>query len=78
VSIVLGGVSSQPLRASAAEQVAEGAPAGEETWREVARVAAEGVDPPSDLNGDADYRRDLVGTLTQRAFLEALGTGPDA
>jgi aerobic carbon-monoxide dehydrogenase medium subunit len=78
VSIVLGGVASQPLRASAAEQAAEGAPAGEETWREVARVAAEGVDPPSDINGDADYRRDLVRTLTQRAFVEALGTGPDA
>jgi carbon-monoxide dehydrogenase medium subunit len=78
VSIVLGGVAAQPLRVPDAEAVAEGAPATAETWREVARVAAEGIDPPTDLNGDADYRRALVRTLTERAFAEALDTGPSA
>jgi carbon-monoxide dehydrogenase medium subunit len=75
VSIVLGGVASEPLRVPGAEAVAEGAQIDAETWREVARVAAEGIDPPSDLNGDANYRRDLVRALTQRAFIEALETG---
>jgi carbon-monoxide dehydrogenase medium subunit len=78
VSIVLGGVAAQPLRVVDAEAVAEGAPATAETWREVAQVAAAGIDPPTDLNGDADYRRALVRTLTERAFAEALDTGPSA
>lgn len=78
VSIVLGGVASAPLRVPAAEAMAEGAPVDERTWREVARVAAEGIHPPSDLNGDADYRRDLVRALTERAFIEALETGPSS
>jgi carbon-monoxide dehydrogenase medium subunit len=78
VSIVLGGVAAKPLRVSDAESLAEGAPANETTWREAARVAAEGISPPSDLNGDADYRRALVRTLTERAFAEALETGPAA
>jgi aerobic carbon-monoxide dehydrogenase medium subunit len=77
VGVVLGGVASEPLRVPAAEAVADGAAADTETWREVARVAAEAIDPPSDLNGDADYRRDLVRTLTERAFAEALETGSD-
>jgi carbon-monoxide dehydrogenase medium subunit len=78
VGIVLGGVAPEPLRVPDAEAVAEGAPATAETWREVARVAAEGIDPPTDLNGDADYRRALVRPLTERAFVEALETGPSA
>ena len=35
--------------------------------------AAEGTNPPSDLNGDADYRRHLVTVLTRRAVLAAAG-----
>jgi aerobic carbon-monoxide dehydrogenase medium subunit len=77
VSVVLGGVAGRPWKVPDAEAVAEGAPVGEETWQEVARVAAEGIDPPSDLNGDSAYRRDLVRALTRRAFVEAVETGPD-
>lgn len=76
VSIVLGGVASEPLRARDAEAVAEGAPATDETWKEAADAASAGINPPSDLNGDADYRRHLVRTLTRRAFTEAMTTGP--
>ena len=35
--------------------------------------AAEGTNPPSDLNGDADYRRHLATVLTRRAVLAAAG-----
>src|SRR5690242_16812838 len=38
-----------------------------------AERAAEGTDPPSDLNGDADYRRHLAKVLTRRAVLAAAG-----
>ena len=35
--------------------------------------AAEGTNPPTDLNGDADYRRHLARVLTRRAVTTALG-----
>jgi aerobic carbon-monoxide dehydrogenase medium subunit len=75
VGIALGGVASEPLRATEAEQLLEGAPAQEDSWDDAARSAAARINPPSDLNGDADYRRHLVDTLTRRAFAEALQTG---
>ena len=34
---------------------------------------AEGTNPPSDLNGDADYRRTILPVLTRRAVLAAAG-----
>ena len=40
-----------------------------------AALAADGTSPPSDLNGDADYRRHLATVLTRRAVLAAAGTG---
>jgi carbon-monoxide dehydrogenase medium subunit len=36
------------------------------------RAAAEEADPPSDMHGDAAYRRELVATLTERALAGAL------
>lgn len=76
VSIVLGGVSGEPVRATEAEAIAEGALAAEDTWREAARQAVADLNPPSDLNGDAEYRRRLAETLTRRAFMEAFARGP--
>jgi carbon-monoxide dehydrogenase medium subunit len=38
-----------------------------------APAAAVGTSPPSDLNGDADYRRHLATVLTRRAVLAAAG-----
>lgn len=75
VSVVLGGVAGEPVRATEAEAMLEGGRATPETWVEASRSAAASVDPPSDLNGDAEYRRQLVETLMQRAFVEALAEG---
>lgn len=77
VGIVLGGVGNEPVRAVEAEELLEGAEARPERWAEAARAAAAGVDPPTDLNGDATYRRQLVETLTRRAFDEAMALGAD-
>lgn len=72
VSIVLGGVGSVPVRARDAERMLEGTEVENASWAEAARTAAAGIDPPSDQNGDANYRRLLASTLTGRAFDEAI------
>ncbi len=69
----LTNMGSTPLRARAVEQALVGQPATDEAVRAAAASAAEGTDPPSDLNGDADYRRHLATVLTRRAVLAAAG-----
>ncbi|WP_205473856.1 xanthine dehydrogenase family protein subunit M [Nocardioides sp. SYSU D00038] len=69
--IGLTNMGSTPLRAHAVEAALVGRPATEDGVREAAALAAEGANPPSDLNGDADYRRHLATVLTRRAVLAA-------
>ena len=69
----LTNMGSTPLRARAVEQALAGQPATDEAVRAAAASAAEGTQPPSDLNGDADYRRHLATVLTRRAVLAAAG-----
>lgn len=69
----LTNMGSTPLRARSVEQALAGKPATDEAVREAAATAAEGTNPPSDLNGDADYRRHLATVLTRRAVLAAAG-----
>lgn len=76
VSIVLGGVASEPLRVPEAEAAAEGAATDPAVWEEVAQIATAHINPSADHHGDATYRGHLVKTLVQRAFDEAMTTGP--
>jgi carbon-monoxide dehydrogenase medium subunit len=69
----LTNMGSTPLRARSVEQALVGQPATDEAVRAAAASAAEGTSPPSDLNGDADYRRHLATVLTRRAVLAAAG-----
>jgi carbon-monoxide dehydrogenase medium subunit len=69
----LTNMGSTPLRARSVEQALVGQPATDEAVRAAAASATEGTNPPSDLNGDADYRRHLVTVLTRRAVLAAAG-----
>jgi len=71
--IGLTNMGDRPLRATAVEQALVGQPATEDAVRAAAAAAAEGTDPPSDLNGDAEYRRSIVPVLTRRAVLAAAG-----
>jgi aerobic carbon-monoxide dehydrogenase medium subunit len=71
--IGLTNMGSTPLRATAVEQALVGKAATEEAVRAACAAAAEGTNPPSDLNGDADYRRHLATVLTRRAVLAAAG-----
>jgi aerobic carbon-monoxide dehydrogenase medium subunit len=69
----LTNMGSTPLRARAVEQALVGQPATEDAVAAAAVRAAEGTNPPSDLNGAADYRTHLAQVLTRRAVLAAAG-----
>ncbi len=71
--IGLTNMGSTPLRAADAEQAAAGAAVSAEALAEAGRRAADGTNPPSDLNGSAEYRRHLATVLTGRALLAAAG-----
>jgi len=71
--VALTNMGSTPLRASATESALAGVPATDDGVRAAAEQAAEGTRPPSDLNGDSDYRKHLVTVLTRRAVLKAAG-----
>ena len=45
----------------------------QETAWQAAESAAEGTDPPADLNATADYKRHLARVLCRRALREAAG-----
>ena len=66
-------MGATPLRATAAEDALAGARADAGAVAEAAALAAEGTRPPSDLSGQADYRRHLARALTQSAVLAAAG-----
>jgi carbon-monoxide dehydrogenase medium subunit len=71
--IGLTNMGSTPLRATAVEQALVGRTATDEAVREACAAAADGTNPPSDLNGDSDYRKHLATVLTRRAVLAAAG-----
>ena len=69
----LTNMGSTPLRAKAVEEALVGAQATDEAVRAAVAAVAEGTNPPSDLNGDSDYRKHLATVLTRRAVLAAAG-----
>ncbi|OFE17149.1 carbon monoxide dehydrogenase [Humibacillus sp. DSM 29435] len=69
----LTNMGSTPLRAKAVEEALVGQPATDEAVRAAVAQVADGTNPPSDLNGDSDYRKHLATVLTRRAVLAAAG-----
>jgi carbon-monoxide dehydrogenase medium subunit len=69
----LTNMGSTPLRARTVESALVGRPATDESVRVACAAAADGTNPPSDLNGDSDYRKHLATVLTRRAVLAAAG-----
>ncbi len=65
----LTNMGSTPVRATGVEEALRGAPVS--GIADAAAKAADGTRPPSDLNGDADYRKHLAGVLTRRAVTAA-------
>jgi carbon-monoxide dehydrogenase medium subunit len=69
--IGVGGAEARPRRIAEAEAVLQGRPPELKVFREAAEAAAQAVDPMEDIQSDAQYRRDLVRTVTRRALERA-------
>ena len=67
--IGLTNMGSTPLRAASVEAALAGKSASDVA--DACSSAADGTNPPSDLNGDAGYRRHLATVLTSRAVAAA-------
>jgi carbon-monoxide dehydrogenase medium subunit len=72
VRIGLTNMGSTPLRAGAAEDALRGVTLDDRSIRAAADQAAEGTDPPGDLNATPEYKRHLARVLTRRALEEAV------
>jgi carbon-monoxide dehydrogenase medium subunit len=73
VRVGLTNMGSTPLRASAVEEALKGQPLNAESIARAAEQAAEGTDPPADLNASAEYKSHLARVLCRRALEEAAG-----
>ncbi len=73
VRIGLTHMASVPLRATAAEEALRGRPLDAGSIATAAEQAAQGTDPPGDLNATPDYKRHLARVLCGRALTEAAG-----
>ncbi len=73
VRIGLTHMGSTPLRAPAVEDALRGQPLDKEHIASAAGHAAEGTEPPGDLNATADYKSHLARVLTARALRTAAG-----
>jgi carbon-monoxide dehydrogenase medium subunit len=67
--IALVNMGSTPLRATAVEE----AVLGGASPADAAALAADGTDPPTDLNATPEYRRHLATVLVRRALEQASG-----
>jgi aerobic carbon-monoxide dehydrogenase medium subunit len=71
VRIGLTHMGSTPLRATAAETALRGRPLDAQSIAAAAEQAAEGTDPPGDLNASPEYKRHLARVLCRRALEDA-------
>ena len=69
--IAVAGAGPTPLRLTEAEAVLRGRRPDREVFRAAGAQVARSLDPQSDSNGSADYRRKLAAVLTERALADA-------
>jgi aerobic carbon-monoxide dehydrogenase medium subunit len=72
VRVGLTHMGATPLRATATEEALRGSKLDDNSIAAAAERAAEGTDPPGDLNATPDYKRHLARVLTRRALEEAV------
>ena len=69
--VAMTNMGSCPIRASSTEQALLGVAVDGPSIAAAVAGIAEGTRPPSDLNGDGDYRRHLATVLARRSVLAA-------
>jgi carbon-monoxide dehydrogenase medium subunit len=70
-------MAAVPLRARAVEDALRGAPLDAESIARAAELAADGTEPPADLNASGEYKRHLARVLCRRALTAAAGGRSD-
>jgi aerobic carbon-monoxide dehydrogenase medium subunit len=74
VRVALTHMGQTPLRATATEEALRGQSLSPESIAAAADQAAEGTDPPGDVNATPDYKRHLARVLVRRALSSAVGS----
>ena len=64
----LGGAEARPRRIAQAEAALNGKTPGDASFRAAAEAAAKAIEPLTDHQTDAEYRRDLVRAVVRRAL----------
>lgn len=70
--IALGAVAPTPIRAKGAEAVLEGKLLDESIIRKAGEQAGKECSPISDIRGSAEYRREMVGVLVEKAIRQSM------
>jgi carbon-monoxide dehydrogenase medium subunit len=73
VRVGLTNMGAVPMRAAAVEEALKGQPLNRDSIAKAAEQAAEGTNPPADLNASAAYKRHLARVLCRRVLQEAAG-----
>ncbi len=73
VRVGLTNMGPVPLRATAVEEALRGRDLTAESIAAAAEHAADGTNPPAELNATADYKRHLARVMTRRAIQQAVG-----
>jgi carbon-monoxide dehydrogenase medium subunit len=68
----IGGAETRPRRLTAAEMLLTGRAPEAAVFRAAAEAASAAIDPLTDAQTDAVYRRELVATVTRRALEQAV------
>jgi len=71
--VALGAVSPTPLRARETERFLEGRKLEEKVIREAGKIAQGECRPISDIRASAEYRKEMVKVLVERAIKKSLG-----
>ena len=69
--LAFSGVADVPVRAVEAESLLRGQQPSAELFAEAARVATADLDPPADLNGSSEYRKQVAAALVRRGLQAA-------
>ena len=72
----LGGVAASPVALHETERFLEGRELDDDTIVRAADIAAHEVEPVDDLQGSADYRRDMLRVWVRRVVGRLAGAHP--